>query len=102
MTINGANSYDSDHFANAASAHEYMPGYLYTSYITDVYVGSSVNVMATFKIPEGDLAPGRTITLEDTQIPALRSSGSQQTRSSTSPAARSSPRQWTPRAMPLR
>lgn len=49
----------------------YMPIYLYSGYINDVYVGTSVKVVATFEVPEGDLAEGRTITLADTQIPTV-------------------------------
>ena len=69
MTINGTNTYESDHFASAAAACEYTGSYYYSSYIEDVYVGSSLKVAATFKVPEGDLAAGRSITLADDQIP---------------------------------
>lgn len=69
MTINDSNTYEADHFADKAAAAKFMPNYYYSSYIEDVYVGTSLQVAATFKIPEGDLAAGRTITLSDTQIP---------------------------------
>lgn len=69
MVINETNEYESDHFANKAAACAYTDSYYYSSYIEDVYVGSSLKVAATFKIPEGDLAAGRSITLSDTQIP---------------------------------
>lgn len=69
MTINDSNTYESDHFADKAAAAKFMPNYYYSSYIKDVYVGTSIQVAATFKVPEGDLAAGRTITLSDTQIP---------------------------------
>lgn len=71
MTINDVNSYESDHFSYFAAATEYTSNFMYTSYIEDVYVGSSVDVVATFKIPEGDLAPGRTVSLSDSQIPGI-------------------------------
>ncbi len=69
MTINATNTYQSDHYASTASAMEYMPNYYYSSYIKDIYLGSSQLVAATFFIPEGELAPGRTITISDSQIP---------------------------------
>lgn len=69
MVINETNEYESDHFANKAAACAYTDSYYYSSYIEDVYVGSSLKVAATFKIPEGDLAAGRSITLSDSQIP---------------------------------
>lgn len=69
LTINETNEYESDHFADSAAACNYTDSYYYGSYIEDVYVGSSLKVAATFKIPEGDLAAGRSITLSDDQIP---------------------------------
>lgn len=69
LRINEKNEYTSDHYASFASAAKYMPNYLYTSYIQKVYLGTSVNVTATFMIPEGDLTPGRSLSLSDTQNP---------------------------------
>lgn len=69
MTINGVNTYTSEHLQAAKNTTKYMPNFLYTSYITDVYIGESVNVIATFRIPEADLAPGRSITISDDRIP---------------------------------
>lgn len=71
MTINGINTYSSDNFADKATACDYTPNYYYSSYMEDVYVGSEIKVIATFKVPEGDLAAGRTITFADTQIPEI-------------------------------
>lgn len=73
MTIGGVNTYESDHFSNAASVCKYTSGYYYSSYIEDVYVGTSIKVVATFKVPEGDLTAGKTITFADTQIPEIES-----------------------------
>lgn len=73
LTINDANTYQSEHYADSAAAARYAKSYYYSSYIEDVYVGESVKVMATFYIPEGDLAPGRTITLSDDQMPGCES-----------------------------
>lgn len=68
MTI-GANTYQSANYANSAAVCSYTSSFYYGSYIEDVYVGTSLQVIATFKIPEGDLTGGKTITLEDYQIP---------------------------------
>ena len=68
LTINDANSYESEHDPSAP-AIRYMPNYYYSSYIEAVYMGTSLQVAATFLIPEADLAPGRSITLSDSQIP---------------------------------
>ena len=70
MYING-NMYEADHFSTTAAACKYTPNYYYGSYIEDVYVGESKNVVATFYVPEGDLAPGKTVTLSDSQIPGV-------------------------------
>ena len=69
LTINDSNTYESEHYGPEQC--KYMSSYYYSSYIEDVYVGTSLKVAATFKIPEGDLAPGRTITLSDSQIPDM-------------------------------
>ena len=69
LTVDGANSYQSDNYANNAAAAKFAPNYYYGSYLRDVYTGESKQVSATFKIPEGDLAAGKTITLSDDQIP---------------------------------
>gem|GEM_PF-1161264 len=73
LTIDGKNTYQSDHFASTASAMEYMPNFYYSSYIKDVYLGTSVKVAATFYIPEGDLTAGKAITVSDSQIPGCES-----------------------------
>lgn len=72
MIING-NVYESDHFADKAAVCKYTPNYYYGSYIRDVYVGESKQVVATFKIPEGDLEGGKEIKLQDSQIPGIDS-----------------------------
>lgn len=73
LTINNKNTYESDHYASTASAIEYMPNYYYSSYIEDVYLGSSLLVAATFFIPEAELEKGRSITISDSQIPGCDS-----------------------------
>ena len=69
LTINGKNTYKSDHFANIVTAIKYMPNYYYSSYIKKVYLESSQLVAATFYIPAAELSKGRTITVSDYQIP---------------------------------
>lgn len=69
LTINGSNTYEAEHYGPEQC--KYMPSYYYSSYIEDVYVGTSLKVAATFKIPEADLAAGRTITLSDSQLPDM-------------------------------
>lgn len=66
LTIGEANTYESE---NIPGACDYAPSYYYGDYIQDVYVGESLKVVATFKIPEGDLAAGKSITLSDDQNP---------------------------------
>lgn len=71
MTIGETNTYESDNFADSAAACDYTKNYYYSSYIEDVYLGTSLKVIATFKVPEGDLAPGKVITFADSQIPGI-------------------------------
>ena len=68
LTIGGKNTYESAHYPGTC---KYASNYYYSSYIEDVYTGTSLKVVATFKIPEGDLAAGKSITLSDSQIPNL-------------------------------
>lgn len=68
ITIDGNNSYESEYYPGLC---EYATNYYYSSYIEDVYVGSSIKVVATFAIPEADLAAGKTITISDSQIPEI-------------------------------
>ncbi len=69
LTIDGTNTYESEYYPDDASACFLAQNYYYSSYIEDLYTGTSIQVAATFKIPEADLEAGKTITLEDSQIP---------------------------------
>lgn len=71
--IIGGNTYESDNFADVAGACKYTANYYYGSYIQDVYVGETMNVVATFYIPLAELEPGKTVTLADHQIPGVES-----------------------------
>lgn len=65
MTINDTNTYDSDFYKGTC---EYAPSYYYSSFVEDVYVGDSLKIVLTFKIPEGDLASGKSIVFSDTDM----------------------------------
>lgn len=66
LTINGANTYDRTRLMNTGI---YFGNYYYTNYGHDVYMGDEVRILETFRIPKADLAPGRTITLSNDDIP---------------------------------
>ncbi|MBQ4556222.1 MAG: hypothetical protein IJA60_01060 [Clostridia bacterium] len=66
MTIGESNVYDSDFYKGSC---DYMPNYYYASFIEDVYVGTEAKLALTFKIPEGDLKGGKTITFSDSDFP---------------------------------
>lgn len=65
MTINEKNSYQAEHYPGLSKG---MSKYYYSSFLEDVYVGDSLEVMSTFKIPKGDLEPGRSITFSHSSI----------------------------------
>ena len=62
----GENTYSSDFYKNAC---DFMPNYYYSSFIEEVYVGSTCKVALTFKVPEGDLRGSKEITLSDFDMP---------------------------------
>lgn len=68
MTIGEANAYSAEHLPKAS---EFAPNYYYSSYLEDIYVGSSLKVVSTFKVPEGDLAAGKSIALSNSHIPEM-------------------------------
>lgn len=68
LTVGENNSYESEFLPGLC---DYATNYYYSSYIEDVYVGESLNVVATFRIPEGDLEAGKKITISDSQIPEV-------------------------------
>ena len=65
MTINGANTYDSDFYKDSCT---YAPSYYYSSFIEDVYVGDSFKLALTFKVPEGDLKDSKEIVFSDSDL----------------------------------
>lgn len=68
MKINDANDYGAEHFPGAT---DMVPSYYNGDYIKDVYVGSEMKVCATFKVPEGDLAAGKSVSLSYDEVPDL-------------------------------
>ena len=46
----------------------YYTNYYYSDFLEEVYVGKSLNVLATFEVPEGDLKDSKLIKLEDSDI----------------------------------
>lgn len=65
LTI-GSNKYESDFYKNSC---QYMPNYYYSSFLEDVYVGNEFKLALTFKVPEGDLKPGKEVILSDSGMP---------------------------------
>lgn len=66
LTVNETNTYESQHYAGVCA---YMSSYYYSDYLTDVYVGDTVKVVETFKIPVGDLEAGKTLSISKSQVP---------------------------------
>lgn len=64
MTINDKNSYMSDHYPDDG-VEGYVRSYYYSSYIEDIYMGETKKLVAAFKVPEADLAAGRSILIDD-------------------------------------
>ncbi len=62
----GANEYSS---ARSFDAKKFIKNYYNSIYLENVYVGTSLKVLSSFSIPEGDLTPGKAITLSKTEIP---------------------------------
>lgn len=69
LTIDGKNTYTCEHYPSSAAAAEYTTNYYYSSYIEDVYMGTSLKVLATFEVPEAELEAGREMTFSDSSLP---------------------------------
>ena len=70
LTIGDNNSYESEFFPTLCN---YASSYYYSSYIEDVYTGSSLKVVTVFMIPESDLEAGKSVKISDSQIPEIES-----------------------------
>lgn len=68
MTINGTNTYTA---ARTSAEVKYMKNYYNGAYLKSVNIGERAKFVETFEIPQGDLEPGRTITLAKSQIPQM-------------------------------
>lgn len=67
ITIGDVNTYENTrHLSNVATN---MSSYYYSDYLKDIYVGSSLKILETFEVPQGDLGAGKTIKLSKNQIP---------------------------------
>ncbi len=64
--IIGENTYESDFYKGSC---DFMPSYYYSSFLEEIYVGNESKVALTFKVPEGDLQLGKTVTLSDYDMP---------------------------------
>lgn len=62
----GDNTYKSDFYKHAC---EYAPSYYYSSFIEDVYIGETLKLVMTFKVPEAELTSGKDVTLTDDAMP---------------------------------
>ncbi len=71
MTVNGVNTYSSDKYLHINYVTSFMPNYLYTRVMTDVYMGEEVKLLYTFKVPKAELEAGRRITFESSEIPDM-------------------------------
>ena len=67
ITINDMNTYSATGTLDKVCL--YMSNYYYSDYIEDVYIGDTIKVVETFKIPQGDLIAGKSIKLKNSEIP---------------------------------
>lgn len=67
LLINDTNKYENTKHLDKVC--NYMSSYYYSDYLEDVYVGTPLKVVETFKVPVGDLQSGKTLKIEKTQIP---------------------------------
>ena len=61
----GVNTYQSTRIPGVT---DFMQSYYYSDYLKEVFVGDSIKVVETFKIPMGDLDAGKNITFEKQQL----------------------------------
>lgn len=62
-----SNTYDNT--KNLKGVCKYMSNYYYRDYLKDVYVGDTLKVVETFKIPSAELTEGKNIKIQKSQIP---------------------------------
>ncbi len=66
LSVNDTNQYFAEHIPGANYA---MNSYYYSSYIEDVFSGTELKVLGTFKIPANELNPGNVFTFSCNEIP---------------------------------
>ena len=66
LTFDGTNTYSSEKYPGKCI---YMENYYYSDYIEDVLIGNSLKTVSTFKIPEAELAHGKTMTFLPYGVP---------------------------------
>lgn len=70
VKVNGINTYQTEFIPDVC---KYMGSYYYSSYVTELYGGDeTLKIVETVKIPKNDLEKGKTITLEDSDIPEIK------------------------------
>lgn len=66
MTFEGVNTYESEMYPyDTGAGAKFASSYHYDSSLTDVFIGNGTKVAATFRIPEGELEPGRAVSIDD-------------------------------------
>ena len=67
IIINDINTYEAKRYLDVEK--NFVSNYYYSKYIEDVYAGTSLKVMQTFKIPQADLNGGKSIKLQSNNYP---------------------------------
>lgn len=66
LTVNDANTYSSEKYSGVCT---YMTSYYYSDYLEEIYIGESLKVVSTFKVPAAELAAGRVMAIAPYGIP---------------------------------
>ncbi|MBQ5968866.1 MAG: Ig-like domain-containing protein [Clostridia bacterium] len=66
IIVDDINDYTAEHIPDV---NRYMDNYYYSSYIENVYTGTELNVISTFKIPSTELVAGKVYTFSNSYIP---------------------------------
>lgn len=68
LIANESNTYDSEHYPGVC---KYAPNYYYSRYLEEVFTGTTLKVVATYKVPEAELKEGNIFTLADDEMPEI-------------------------------
>ena len=99
LSIDDTNTYHSDLYSGSC---KYMKSYYYKSFIEDIYVGDTLKVVSTFKIPKGDLTAGKSISLKNSSVPDIENILVSTDDIVFAIAQRKLPKQWTPKAWQMK